>query len=264
MHRRNVPQHPAETVKAELVAQARFPSRSQAWRLPGVGWLVHTPRPDLVVVDEELVGRARFPLPSSWRPFHGVTPDLAHAISDDIVFSGPGATVQTRVTIPFNAQFFLDVDRFVGFSHGLVVNGSAVADLTLSASMFCGNSCGFNTTLNVRWDALDPFGPRVTASPGIVFSLDFLEEIVLLETHGEILGDTYFGADVSRTSFFHGYFDSGRTTVPVGVRIAMNSSIASGVGTYYGLSDWGSRIRPAVRFYRQCALDRARQQRDSW
>ena len=156
---------------------------------------------------------------------------LAKSSLDDIVFSGPGATVQTRVTIPFDALLLLSVDELVGFK-GLVVKGSAAVDVTSSASMFCGNSCGFNETLNVHWDAPDPFVPIVNnASPGIVYSLDFLGETVQLLKTEEILGDNYVGSNVQQIYFLHGYFDSGRTTVPVGVPILMNFLIASGAQT---------------------------------
>jgi len=66
-------------VRAELVATASFPPRSFARRLPGVGWLVQTPGPDVVVAGEDLVELVRFPLPSGWRASHWVAPDLHFA-----------------------------------------------------------------------------------------------------------------------------------------------------------------------------------------
>ena len=150
---------------------------------------------------------------------------------DDIVFSGPGATVETQVTIPFDALLLLRVDHFVDLE-GLVVNGGATVGLSTTASMFCGNSCGFNSTLTVDWVAPDPFVPTVSsADPRIVYSLEFLGETVQLMTTTEILGHSFAGASLERTYFLHGYFDSGRTTVPVGVPILMNLLISSSAQT---------------------------------
>jgi hypothetical protein len=64
-------------VKAELIASATFPPRSFARRLPGIGWIVQTHRPDVIVLGDDLRERARFLLPSAWSGFHWVTPDLA-------------------------------------------------------------------------------------------------------------------------------------------------------------------------------------------
>jgi hypothetical protein len=66
-------------MRAELVARASFPPKSFARRLPGVGWLVQTPGPEVVVTGEDLVERVRFPLPSGWRASHWVAPDLHFA-----------------------------------------------------------------------------------------------------------------------------------------------------------------------------------------
>jgi hypothetical protein len=61
--------------------------------------------------------------------------------------------------------------------------------------------------------------------------LDFLGETIVLLKTGDILGDNYVGSNVQQIYFLHGYFDSGRTTVPVGVPILMNFSIASAAQT---------------------------------
>jgi hypothetical protein len=70
-------------VRAERIASAALPPKSFARRLPGVGWIVQTPRPDVVILDERLIEVKRFTLSSAWRASHWVTPDLAFlAVSD--------------------------------------------------------------------------------------------------------------------------------------------------------------------------------------
>jgi hypothetical protein len=71
--------------RSGLVSTRRQSRSSQAFgvparRLAGVGWLVQTPRPDVVVLAEDLVELTRFPLPSVWRASHWVSPDLAFVV----------------------------------------------------------------------------------------------------------------------------------------------------------------------------------------
>lgn len=66
-------------MRAQLFAQAVFARGSSALRLRGAGWLITTRGNELIVVDERLVERARFPLPSAWRATHWVTPDIQFA-----------------------------------------------------------------------------------------------------------------------------------------------------------------------------------------
>jgi hypothetical protein len=57
--------------------------------------------------------------------------------------------------------------------------------------------------------------------------LEFLGGTDKLLTTTEILGHVFAGVSSQQTYFLHGSFDSGRTTVPVGVPIAMNFQLDS-------------------------------------
>jgi hypothetical protein len=63
-------------MRPTLVTTANFGPRAHVVRLPMTGWLVTTQAPELIVVDEQLAELKRFPLPSTWRGGHSVTPDL--------------------------------------------------------------------------------------------------------------------------------------------------------------------------------------------
>jgi hypothetical protein len=156
----------------------------------------------------------------------------AQSSIDDLVFSGPGATVQTEVRIPFHAFFSLGIDS-LGNLGGDVFKGIASGGVTLSGSMQCGNSCGYSFRLDTAYDAPDPFTP--TGSPGsggqLVYSLDFLRSSLQLLTTDEVLGQVYAGSHVTRDFVLSGSFDSGLMTVPVGVPILVNFSMSSGAST---------------------------------
>lgn len=158
----------------------------------------------------------------------------ARSSIDDLVFSGPGATVQTEVRIPFHAFYTLGIDS-LGNLGGDVFKGTASGGVTLSGNMQCGNSCGYSFSLDTAYLAPDPFTPTPTASPGsggqLVYSLDFLFGSVKLLKTDEVFGQVYLGSHRSRDFELNGYFDSGLMTVPVGVPILVNFSMSSGAST---------------------------------
>jgi hypothetical protein len=157
----------------------------------------------------------------------------AQSTVDDILFSGPGATVKTHVLIPFHAQFNLAIDDLANLQ-GDVFKGTASAGLQFGANMQCGISCGFGGVVGVDFNAPDPFTPKVqtTMSFGtIAYDLTFQGEFVQLITTTPIFGEPYAGANFRREYALDGYFDSGLTTVPVGVPITMQFTVQTGVQT---------------------------------
>jgi PEP-CTERM motif len=165
----------------------------------------------------------------------------ANSVVDDLVFSGPGATVQTRFIIPFSGIFGSEVQNLFDLNGVLAASSFGGPQIFLNAQMVCQtcfNGLFLDGALEVDFDSREgPPKVRGNRQDSENITLAFL---LSLPISGNINGTAVGGFDDNYIYGITGFFDSGLVTIPTGVPFELTLDLQASAQTLAGSITSGS------------------------
>jgi hypothetical protein len=146
---------------------------------------------------------------------------------DDLVFSGPAATVETSLQLFYDAVFTVRTQALDAFGSSDRFSGAVADNLTVAGSLICFN-CGVGQLLNGVFDGTVDDVNKLTVGReqqgSHIFELTghFVQAI----SDNNFIGEVWAGVDETEFWGLRGVFDSGTITVPTNTPLTLRLNLS--------------------------------------